>query len=74
MDGLFTFASEAEIVLLWAIGFIALAALAAYAERRRGKRRAVDRVGFMPWLGIFFGSAFIGAGLLVMAVKGLLAG
>ncbi|HEY0112050.1 MAG TPA: hypothetical protein VGB59_02740 [Allosphingosinicella sp.] len=37
--------------LLWpaAGAFFLLAVLAAWAEHRRGKRRNLDRPGFMPW-------------------------
>ena len=69
-----TFASEAELLLLYAMFCFASAGVAAIAERKRAKRKTADAVGFMPWMGIFFASAFIGAGLFVMGVKGVLAG
>ncbi|WP_225871668.1 hypothetical protein [Qipengyuania atrilutea] len=71
---LWTFASDAEIAAVWACGFLLVAGIAGYVERRRGKRRDIDRVGYVPWMAIFFASAFIGAGLLVMAIKGMAAG
>lgn len=37
--------------LLWAaaVSLFALAAMAAWAERRRASRRNLDRPGIMPW-------------------------
>jgi hypothetical protein len=45
-------AAEAEpATALWVLSglLLALAAGAAWAEHRRGKRRNLDRVGLMPW-------------------------
>ena len=69
-----TFASDAEIAAVWAFGFLLVALVAGIAERRRGKRRDIDRVGYVPWMAIFFASAFIGAGLLVVAIRGMAGG
>ena len=69
-----TFASDATILSFWAGGFLLAAALAMLADRRRTKRKDIDRVGCMPWTVVFLCSAFIGCGLLVMAVKGWVAG
>ena len=68
------FASDAELLLFVALGLLAVAGLAIYAERRRLRRNAIDRVGFMPWTLVFFIAAFAGAGLGAAAVKGMLAG
>jgi hypothetical protein len=37
--------------MLWAAaaGFAALAVLAAWADRRRARRRHIDRPGWVPW-------------------------
>ncbi|MEZ5744145.1 MAG: hypothetical protein R3D89_10625 [Sphingomonadaceae bacterium] len=51
-----------------AIGAVALAALAWWADRRRIRRDNLDRVGFMPWTAIFFVSliaALVLAGLAI---------
>ncbi|WP_336986085.1 hypothetical protein [Altererythrobacter aquiaggeris] len=70
----FTFASDAEILGLWGIAFFLLAIFSMVMERRRGKRSRIDNVGWVPWLGLTMGTAIIGAGLMVMAVKGIVAG
>ena len=74
LPGFIRFASDATLVGLWAGGFLLLAATALLADWRRTKRKDIDRVGCVPWTVVFLASAFIGCGLLVMAVKGWLAG
>lgn len=69
-----TFASEAEIVGLWGLGCFGVALLATVAEVRRNKRARIDGVGWVPWRAIFLLSAITGGGLMLLAVKGLLAG
>jgi len=69
-----TFASEAEIIALWGLGFIGIALVATLAEIRRNRRRRIDGVGWVPWRAIFLTSAIIGGGLMLLAMKGLLAG
>ncbi len=68
-----TFASDATLVGLWAGGFLLLAVLALLADWRRSRRKNIDRVGCLPWTPIFLAAAFIGSGLLMVAVKGWLA-
>ncbi|HUD29366.1 MAG TPA: hypothetical protein VMQ93_10870 [Novosphingobium sp.] len=41
-----------------------LAAVAWFGDRRRHRRQDLDRVGFMPWTGVFFWS-LLGAVLLL---------
>ena len=43
-------------------------------ERRRMKRREINRVGWMPWTGLFLVFAVIGGGLLALAVPAMLQG
>lgn len=69
-----TFASEAEIVGLWGLGCIGVALIATLAEVRRSKRARIDGVGWVPWRAIFLTAAIVGGGLILIAVKGLLAG
>ncbi len=69
-----TFASEAEIVGLWGIALLIVAAVALLGERRRMKRARIDRIGWVPWTNIFMASAIAGMGLLALAAKGILAG
>ncbi|MFC3097250.1 hypothetical protein [Alteraurantiacibacter palmitatis] len=68
------FASEATEVGLWAAAFLLLAAIALLADWRRARRRDIDRVGCVPWTPVFLASATIGAGLLLVAIKGWLGG
>ena len=67
------FASDAELMALWGAGFVACALLAIFAERRRMKRARIDRLGWMPWTGLFLLCAVIGGGLLALSVPQLLA-
>ncbi|WP_235901029.1 hypothetical protein [Pontixanthobacter aquaemixtae] len=69
-----TFASEAEIVGLWGLAMFAVAIFALLAEKRRNKVARIDRIGWVPWLNIFLTSAMIGAGLIALAAKGIIAG
>jgi hypothetical protein len=68
------FASDAEIVALCGGALLLLAALASLAERRRLKRARIDRVGWVPWTGMFLVCAVVGISLIALAAKGLLAG
>lgn len=68
------FASDAKLVGLLGIALLLLAVFSLIADKRRGKRKKIDAVGFMPWTFVFLGSAISGAGLLMVAFKGLLAG
>jgi hypothetical protein len=53
-----------SIVLAAAAAFTALAAFAFIAERRRAKRRDLDKVGWVPWNLVQI-SAIIGAAAAV---------
>ncbi len=68
------FASDAELAALAGAGFLLLAALTSLAERRRVRRERIDRVGWVPWTGLFLTFAVIGCGLLGLGVLGLLKG
>lgn len=51
--------------------FWVFAGFAALMERRRVKRRDVNRleqVGWVPWTGLFMAAAMIGGGCLAMAM------
>lgn len=55
--------------------FWAFATFAGVMERRRAKRRDVDRleqVGWVPWLGLFVLSAMIGGGMLAMSLPAVI--
>ena len=68
------FASDAEILALWGAGFLLLAAIASLMERRRMKRARINRVGWVPWTGLFLGCAVIGGGLLALALPAVIKG
>jgi len=68
------FASDATLLGLVAGTLLLVAAVAAVAERRRVRRRAIDAVGWVPWLTVFFVAFFPGVILMVLAVKGWLGG
>ena len=68
------FASDATMLGLGAGGLLILALVAGIAERRRSRRKSIDAVGWVPWLTVFFLAFFPGVILMVLAVKGWLAG
>ncbi|GAA4052748.1 hypothetical protein [Parerythrobacter jejuensis] len=68
------FASDAELLALWGVAFLLLAGFATLMERRRLKRARIDRIGWVPWFGIFFVSVMLGGGLLALAVPGMIKG
>lgn len=69
-----TFASDAELLAIAGLASWLVAAFALVAERRRTKRARLDRVGLMPWTGIFLSFAVLGGGLLFLAMPALLGG
>jgi hypothetical protein len=64
------FASDATLFGIWGGALLLFAMIAMWAEIRRVKRKAIDRVGWMPWTKLFFVSALVGLTLLVMAIAG----
>ncbi|MBD3728903.1 MAG: hypothetical protein IE933_04285 [Sphingomonadales bacterium] len=73
-ENFITFASDAELMTLWGSGFLLLALVALAGERLRMRRARIDRVGWMPWTGIFLLCAVIGGGMLALSVPQLLRG
>ncbi|MET0270696.1 MAG: hypothetical protein ABW173_09735 [Sphingomonas sp.] len=47
-----------------------LAVTAASAERRRARRRAFDRIGWVPWSGLVMTALFLGVICVALAVHG----
>ena len=74
MANYLTFASPADMAAIWGAAFLALALVALMMERRRSARSRIDRVGLVPWTGLFLASAVVGGGLLAMAIPALLRG
>lgn len=71
------FASDAEELALVAIALLAVSVLALVMDRRRHRRDRIgapDRVGWMPWTGVFFAFAVVGLGLFAVAAPALLKG
>lgn len=66
------FASDAKLITLIGVGFFALAGFALLMESRRAKRDQIERVGWIPWTGVFLGCAVIGGGMLSMSLPSLL--
>ena len=70
------FASEADLLVLWGMGFLAMAALALVADHLRSRREPLKRmqkVGWMPWTSIFMACLIIGGGLIALALPKALA-
>jgi hypothetical protein len=68
------FASDAEVALGAGLAFLVLAGLMSFAERRRIRRERIDRVGWVPWTGLFLVFAVIGLTLTGLGAMGLVRG
>ncbi len=68
------FASDAQLAAYWGGALVVMALFCLIMERRRMKRREINRVGWMPWTGLFLVFAVIGGGLLALAVPAMLQG
>ncbi|WP_394731050.1 hypothetical protein [Altererythrobacter sp. GH1-8] len=66
------FASDAELMALVGCAIVLVGALAGTMERRRLKRDDLQRVGWVPWLGIFVGCMIIGGGMLALSLPKVL--
>ena len=69
-----TFASAATLYGLWGGALLSISAFATWRDRRRRKRKDIDRVGMMPWRDIAALTAFAGLTLLALACVGWLRG
>ncbi|WP_298302066.1 hypothetical protein [uncultured Erythrobacter sp.] len=66
-----TFASDAALLAVAGLACWVLAGVCLLMDKRREKYRSVDRlerVGFVPWTGLFLGLAIIGGGCLAMSL------
>ena len=68
------FASDAELATFWGGIFLLIALICMLMERRRSRRREINRVGWMPWTGLFLVFAVFGGGLLALSVPVILRG
>lgn len=66
------FASDAEIAAYWGVAALVMALVCMVMERRRTKRTEINRVGWVPWMGLFVMFAVIGGGLLAAAIPAIL--
>ncbi|MDG5748836.1 hypothetical protein P8Q88_11690 [Qipengyuania sp. XHP0207] len=66
------FASDAEILAMWGAAFLVVAALCSLMERRRLKRAQINRVGWVPWTGLFVTFAVLGGGMLAVALPAIM--
>ena len=66
------FASDAELLSLVGAGFLVMAGIALLMEGRRAKRDQIERVGWVPWTGVFLCCAIIGGGILAMSLPALI--
>ena len=73
IDGL-RFASDAEVLSLWGAGFLVLAIVCLLMERRRVKRAAINRVGWVPWTGLFLLCTVLAGGLLALGIPSWMRG
>ena len=68
----YMFASDAERLAIWGGVFLVLALAALAMEKRRQRRVTIDRIGWVPWTGLFLTLMVVGGGLLAVAVPSLL--
>jgi len=70
----FEFGSDADRLAMLGAGLLVLAGLMSLMERRRLKRAEINKVGWMPWTGLFLACAVTGGGLLAIALPKVMAG
>ncbi len=66
------FASDAVRLAALGAALLVLAGFASLMERRRLKRVEINRVGWVPWTGLFLTCAVLGGGLLAIALPKVL--
>lgn len=66
------FASDAELAAYWGAACLFAAVVCLGMERRRMRRTEINRVGWMPWTGLFLAFSVIGGGLLALSVPAIL--
>lgn len=64
----------AQFLSLAGVSAVILAVIAWVGDVRRARRKDLDRVGFMPWTGIFFTALLAAVVLIALAVKQWMSG
>ena len=59
----------AQFLTVASVSAVFLAVIAWVGENKRLRRKDLDRVGFMPWTGIFFVAVLAAVVLIALAVK-----
>ena len=59
----------AQFLTVASVSAVVLAVIAWVGETKRLRRKGLDRVGFMPWTGIFFVAVLAAVVLIALAVK-----
>jgi hypothetical protein len=68
------FASDAELAALSGAACLLLGIGCLLMERRRVRRAAIDRVGWVPWTGLFLMLAVTGGGLIALGLPAWIRG
>ncbi|MCH2487987.1 MAG: hypothetical protein MK010_09635 [Erythrobacter sp.] len=68
------FANDAQLLAMLGGVLIVLAVGALVMDRRRSRRRDIDRVGWVPWTGLFLMLAVLGGGMLALSLPVVIAG
>ena len=68
------FASDAEMAVLMGGAFLLLAIGCLLMERRRVRRAAIDRVGWVPWTGLFLMCMIVAGALIALGLPAWIRG
>ena len=68
------FANDAQLLAMGGGLLVLLAVIALAMDRRRSRRKDIDRVGWVPWTGLFLMLAVLGGGMLALALPVVIAG
>lgn len=68
------FASDAEVAALSGVVCLLSGIGCMLMERRRIRRAAIDRVGWVPWTGLFLMFAIAGGGLIALGLPAWIRG
>ncbi|MDG2002684.1 MAG: hypothetical protein P8J20_05070 [Novosphingobium sp.] len=58
-----------ELLAITGLSAAVIAAIAWTGDRRRIRRKNLDKVGFMPWTPIFFAALLVAVSLLGLAAR-----